>query len=135
MQTLNENIEDLNLNLADIDISHRLDKGHPTGHIQIIVKFISRHNRDRVIRNRKVLKGKYIFINEDLTKLNQTVLTTFRTTPPENETAWSWDGKLYHKTGNRQINVVPFDDYYIVAWGQLGRGLAQRSKIHKLDRL
>jgi len=111
VKMLNENIEDLNLNLADIDISHRLGKRYPTGHRQIIVKFISRHNRDRVIRNRKVFKEKKIFINEDLTKLNQTVLTTIRTTTPENETAWSWDGKLYHKTGHGQINVVPFDDY------------------------
>jgi len=58
-----------------------------------------------------VFNGEKIFINEDLTKLNQTVLTTIRTTTPENETAWSWDGKLYHKTGHGQINFVPFDDY------------------------
>jgi len=67
--------------------------------------------RDKVIRSRKSFKGQKIFINEDLTRLNQSVLTSTRTTMPVEETAWSWDGKLYHKTASGQINLVTFDSY------------------------
>jgi len=111
VQILNNNIKDLNLKPTDIDISHRLGKRHSRGHRQIIMKFISRHTRDKVIRNRKSFKGQKIFINEDLTKLNQAVLTAIRTSTPADETGWSWDGKIYHKTANGQINLVTFDDY------------------------
>jgi len=64
-----------------------------------------------VIRNRKSFKGQKIFTNEDVTKLNQTVLTAIRPSTPVDETCWSWDGKIYHKTANGQISLVTFDDY------------------------
>ena len=111
IEVLNKNISNLNLIPTDIDISHRLGKQSSQGHRQIIVKFVSRHTRDRVIRGRKAFKSKKVFINEDLTRLNQAVLKAIRMTTPAEETGWSWDGKLFHKNADGYINTVVFRDF------------------------
>ncbi|KAH3869040.1 hypothetical protein DPMN_032196 [Dreissena polymorpha] len=58
---LNEKIEGLNLCINDIDIAHRLGR------------------RDtNMMKNRRCLKGSGIFLNDDLTKLNQSVLMSIK---------------------------------------------------------
>ena len=79
---LNSVIGGLNLRREDVDIAHWLGikkKGKPKpGETvrprRIIIKFNSRYRRDEILRNRKLFKGTDIFVNEDLTKINQLVL-------------------------------------------------------------
>ena len=108
---MNQNIEDLNIHTADIDVAYRVGKRHGTQSRQILVKFVTKLNRERVIRNRKSFRGQRVFINEDLTKINQVLLTTIKQSTPEDETAWSWGGKIFHKTGSGRINTITFKDY------------------------
>ena len=75
---LNSVIADLNLRREDIDIAHRLGskqnrkrRGTTVPARRVIIKFNSRIKRDKVLKNRKLLKGTDIFVNEDLTQINQ----------------------------------------------------------------
>ncbi|KAH3795224.1 hypothetical protein DPMN_148772 [Dreissena polymorpha] len=77
----------------------------------IIVKFVARQKRNFVMSNRKLFKGTNIFINEDLTNINQKVLMTIKKALPEKETVWSWDGKLFHKTTKGDIRPIAYEDY------------------------
>ena len=111
---LNEKIEGLNLCINDIDIAHRLGKRDTNSKPRAaIVKFVSRYKRDQVMKNRRCLKGSGIFVNDDLTKLNQAVLMSIKRklNQERNETAWSWEGKLYVKTASGTITQVRFDEY------------------------
>ncbi|XP_052791917.1 girdin-like [Mya arenaria] len=111
IEKLNSTIECLNLNTSDIDISHRVGKKYKDKHRQILVKFVSRHVRDKVMMNRRVFKGTQIFINEDLTKLNQHVLGSIRKSIPESEAVWTWGGSIFHKSSSGKIQPVPFTSY------------------------
>ncbi|KAH3823798.1 hypothetical protein DPMN_125620 [Dreissena polymorpha] len=62
-----------NINMADIDIAHRLpNKNDPNR--EIIVRIVSRQTKGLILANRKKLRGTNIFINEDMTRLNLHVL-------------------------------------------------------------
>lgn len=95
----------VNLNLADIDRSHRVgtprhdkrpgDKTKPPR--PIIVKFSTYRARHLVIRNRKRLKGKHIGIDEDLTAANRMLLQKAKDEVKLNTNAiaaWSTDGRI-----------------------------------------
>ena len=93
----------VNLNLADIDRSHRVgaprhrpaDKKKPPR--PIIVKFSTYRARNLVIKNRKRLKGKHIGIEEDLTATNRILLQKAKDEVNNNNNvtaAWSTDGKI-----------------------------------------
>ena len=87
-ETHNGVILDLNLARCDFDIAHRLGPERWGSCRQIIVKFQSRMKRDVVLRTR-FFKGSYIYINEDLTRLNQLVLFGVRKKmPDEVDTVW-----------------------------------------------
>ncbi len=62
----------------DIDVAHRLKK-FVRGSQEAIVREQSRLVKDKILRNKKSLKGTGIFINEDLTKLNQEVFMDCQT--------------------------------------------------------
>lgn len=109
---LNGRIQDLNLEISDIDIAHRLGQKRRGSCRPIIVKFLSRLKRDRVIRNRKLFKGTNIYINEDLTRLNQLVLACVRKKmPDEVDKVWSRNGRIYYKNKTGHVHEVKFVDF------------------------
>ena len=114
VETLNAKIPALNLNPSDIDIAHRLGKnriGQNKGR-QIIVKFVSRLTRDNVLLQKKLFRGSMIFVNEDLTRLNQLALSSIRKKmPDEVENAWSRGGKLYFRNKAGSVHHVPYGEY------------------------
>src|SRR5688572_5867928 len=60
----------------------------------IIVSFVRKAVRDRILRSRRNLKGTHIGITEDLTTANAQFLSTHRK-DPRLKNIWSWNGKLY----------------------------------------
>lgn len=118
VNTMNRKIPGLELKTSDIDIAHRLgrhDNGKPRA---IIVKFISRSKKKHILRNRKSFKGSNIYINEDLTHLNQQVFMCIkRNINREYEKVWIRDGKLFFSGRDGQIQPIQFRDYRTWAGG------------------
>ena len=95
----------ITLKPEDIDRSHRVRRRNPPPHpgsrpkpAAIIVKLTSYQHRQRLIVNRKNLKGSGISICEDLTDANRTLLhDAFIASKKLNskiEAAWSMDGRI-----------------------------------------
>ena len=103
---LNMASKDLKVTLRpeDIDRSHRIGAPRPVkrGEKQkpprpIIVKFATYRARHLVIKNRRLLKGKHIGIEEDLTATNRNLLqkaTELIKTNSNVIAAWSTDGRI-----------------------------------------
>ena len=66
------------INEHEIDIAHRLGKFKQGKQRPIIVKFVRRQTKIKVFKQAKQLRQSSIYINEDLTKLNQEVLSSVR---------------------------------------------------------
>ena len=94
---------------ADLDAAHPLPSkdGKPS---LTIVKFHDREIRDLVIKNRRQLKSRKISITDDLTRMNQQLLSKLRASSGI-EAAWSWNGKVFAQTkGNNKVKeFVPYD--------------------------
>jgi len=74
----------------------------------MLVRFFYRESRDRVIKNRRVLKGTHFAITEDLTTLNAKTMNRLRN-HAQVRTAWSWNGKLFAILSNgKKVTVRPF---------------------------
>jgi len=105
---------------SDIEIAHVIPNRAPaTGRSQsqqhsrerkdvIFTRFQERAVRDKVIRQRKLLKDTAFTIVEDLTSLNLEVINRLKNTPEVDKT-WSWNGHIYAllRNGNK-IKMKPF---------------------------
>ena len=110
VKKLNETMG-VNLNRYDIDIAHRLGrkkKGMKSGRC-IIVKFVSRMSKIKCLKDRKTkLKGKHIYIQEDLTSLNYSVLMATK----GNDDVEKIDGAIFVKwKGSDAIKKLGYADY------------------------
>lgn len=84
---------DIDLKETDIDIAHRLGKFSDDANRPVICRFVSRMNKQKVMKNRRLLKGSVFVIKEDLTRKNAKLLQD--TSEVENvEAAWSDQGKI-----------------------------------------
>ena len=99
--------------VADIEAAHVLPQspaerasGKPP---TIIVKFVRRDLRDRVVKARSALRGTRFVINDDVTKLNYKLLQRVRNQHPE-LSAWYYNGKCFIKRGNTVKKIQPFDN-------------------------
>jgi len=89
---------DLDIYEGDIDIAHRLGKADRANRRPIIVKLKSRMTKIRIMRRKKTLKGKNIYINEDPTRENQEVFICMRKKKEESvSSAWTQDGVIKHR--------------------------------------
>ena len=88
LKILNEKMENLNLTKNHIDISHRMGTQTNGTDRQIMVKFVSRITREKIMSRKKEMKGTNIFICEDLKRLNYRVLTSM------------------HKNKNKDITIL-----------------------------
>ena len=98
----------------DVDISHsEIDKAHPIGKSQdgkpppLIVKFSNHRSKEKVLSRRRSLKGKRIFITEDLTKQNYQLLQAAKKHSSVSS-CWSHNGKILAKCENppRTIHIT-----------------------------
>ena len=112
INALNDNIEGLELNHSDIDTAHRIGKVKFGNKRQIIVKFISRMTRDKLMSQKYQLKNTGIFVNEDLTFINQHVLASLRKKlPDEVDQAWSQNGRLWYKNKMGHKHQLEYKDF------------------------
>ena len=84
---------DINLSVHQIDVAHRLGPFSRDTNRNIKVKFVSRQVKFNILTHCKELKNTGVYINEDLTRLNQKVLSSMRLKDPKSvERAWSYEG-------------------------------------------
>jgi len=112
VEVIQRHFRDVTLEKEDIDIAHRLGE-KKDGKRQIIVKLISRSKKNEIFRDKKRdLTDIGIFINEDLTKLNQhALLCVKKKLPDEVDSAWTRDGQVKYKNMMGNIHALKFEDY------------------------
>ena len=88
----------------EIDRTHRVGKVKE-GSISpraIIVKFISYQTKAKVLSNRRNLKGRKFFVNEDLTIFNKIIFDKARRSL-DKLPVWTADGKILVRSANAKI--------------------------------
>lgn len=86
--------KEFNVEEADIHIAHRVGKKNGAKPRAIIVRLFDRNKRDRVIKERRKLKGSGITIMEDVSLLTmKTLMRVQRSDGVDN--AWIWNGRIY----------------------------------------
>ena len=111
VKTLNNLIPGANIRREDVDIAHRLGKKDAKKR-PVIVKFVSRMKKESVLKQRRNLKGTGIFLNEDLTRINQHVLACLRKKMPDEVTdAWSSNGTMFVKNKLDNVRKVQFHEF------------------------
>ena len=103
----------LDLSVHQIDIAHRLGHFRRDRNRNIIVKLISRQVKYNIFARVDALRNTGVYINEDLTHLNQQVLSSMRLKDKINvEKAWSFEGKLFVKRkGKPKHEEVTYKNY------------------------
>jgi len=97
---------------SDIDIAHRLGKFNPNKPRPVIIRFTSRLLKDDVMSLRKSLRQRKIFVNEDLTRLNQEVFTAIRLRgKDEVKSVWTRNGRIMIRRYDDSISPVDFEYY------------------------
>ncbi|XP_060578456.1 uncharacterized protein LOC132735517 [Ruditapes philippinarum] len=122
---LNEKLS-MSITEENIDIAHRLGqykgKDRP-----VIVKFVRRQVKNEVFEKIKRLKTTNIFINHDLTWLNQQVLSSLRLKDTNAvKKCWCTDGKIFatfmddqngiKRFKTKEIKFVDFDYWLNLPW-------------------
>lgn len=101
----------IDIKMTDIDIAHRLKKTQKEKR-DVIVKFNSRMVKLQILRKKKMLKGSGLFINEDLTQLNQMVFNCVRKKmPDEVDSAWTRNGTILYRSKAGTTREVKYEDF------------------------
>lgn len=105
----------LRLSVDDIDRCHRLQTRNTTrtaaqvvaeGHKPIIIKFISYRVRERVWKNKKMLKGTGILVTESLTVKRLKLYREVQEIVGKRR-CWTMDGRIVLQTNsNRKVSIV-----------------------------
>ncbi|XP_060565096.1 uncharacterized protein LOC132724279 [Ruditapes philippinarum] len=78
---------------GDFDITHRIGKFRSDGNRPIICKFVQRYLKHEVLKARRQLKGSFIVIREDLTRVNAKLLEN-TSAHDQVKAAWSDEGRI-----------------------------------------
>ena len=109
-------IKDLPIDVVDetdIDIAHRLGRFNPNKPRPVIIRFTTRMVKDDIMRQKKILRQRKIFVNEDLTRLNQQVFTAIRLRcQDEVKSVWTRNGRIMIRRYNDSISPVDFEFYH-----------------------
>jgi regulator of replication initiation timing len=103
---------DVNMNLSEIDRSHRVGRPNQSGGPRaIIVKFVSYRSRQKMYTARSVLNNRGLkgtFINEDLTKQRSFAFYTARTLVRKHKIigCWTADGVILVKDKDERIHRI-----------------------------
>ena len=111
----------LDLSVQQIDIAHRLGPFSRERNRNVIVKFISRQVKYNILAHCNALRNTGVYINEDLTRLNQKVLSSMRLKDTVNvEKSWSFEGKLFLKRKGEEkreeVTYSNYDAWLILPW-------------------
>lgn len=126
MVLLNDKLN-LNIHEADIGVAHRLGRFKSGKNRPVIVQFVRKQTKINVMKKTSALKGTGIFINHDLTKLNNEVLSSLRLKDKTRiERCWFHEGKIFaafKDTANpeaesitRQILFKEFQHWIDLPW-------------------
>ena len=91
------------INIEDLDRTHRIGKVNNGKSRPIIVKFPRYNVRKKVFHNKQKLKGKNMSITESLTKIRVSKLSARDLYNCNN--IWTYDGRIMVKDGNNIISV------------------------------
>ena len=103
VQTVNQHLG-VNLQLCDLDRTHRLGSKKPNRPRPIIAKFARSNKRAQVFREKKKLKGTKLVITESLTRRRVVMLEAARKRFGD-KNVWSMDGEIFTKHNGRITNV------------------------------
>ena len=92
------------INIEDLDRTHRIGKVNNGKSRPIIVKFARYNVRKKVFHNKRKLKGKNMSITESLTKIRVSKLNGARDFYNRNN-VWTYDGRIMVKDENNRISV------------------------------
>ena len=103
----------VNVDLHDIDRSHRVGRKVAGKRRPIIVKFVSYRKRNEVFTAKRKLAGTGVTIREDLTRQRLQVLReAIQRFGQEN--VWSLDGTIIIKNGNNKVRVKSLEQLITV---------------------
>lgn len=102
LETLNHHLPSLPepIALSEIDRLHRCGKPRADGRPRnVLIKFTSYQNRQKIMMKRSALKGTNIFLNEDLTQKRNNLLYSARVQKRNGHLreCWSSDGRILVK--------------------------------------
>ena len=63
------------------------------------------------MRRKKELKGKNIYLNEDLTQYNRFIVGNIKRTLNEGERLWTREGKIFVKNRDNFVSQLVFAEY------------------------
>ena len=89
---------DPELSESDIDRTHPISKSVPGTPREIIVKLTRYNIKQKIMKNRKMMKGSKIFTNELLTPFTSKLLKRTKDLVSDAfwvKSAWTWDGRVY----------------------------------------
>ena len=91
----------------DISVSHRLGKSSANYDRPVIVKFVRRDVKRKIMMNKKILKDKpqyrKVFFNDDLTRTRYIITKELRL---QKKNSWTIDGKILIKDADESINII-----------------------------
>lgn len=97
------------LNVSDIDRSHRVGRRDGDKPRPIIVKFVSYRKRWEIFSNKRKLKGSKITVREDLTKVRHAILREAITRFGLNS-VWTSDGVIIVNHQGTKRRIVRMED-------------------------
>ena len=90
---------DIDISESEIDKVHRIGKPQDGKPPPLIVKFTTHRSKEAVLSRKRNLKGKRIFVAEDLTKPNFQLLKATKNLS-QVTSCWSRNGKIFAKVNN-----------------------------------
>jgi len=101
----------MNVQESEVSACHFLGKKRDDGKRNVIIRFVSRKTKERVLfyaRTSKKMRETKVFVNEHLTKKNGQIAKRARELKKEGKLIDTWvrDTKVFIKIGEKQVRVV-----------------------------
>jgi hypothetical protein len=104
---------DINVDKAEVDRAHRLGPKNSFRPRTVIIKFKSYGPKASIYKQRKSLKGRKYYINEDITKFSMKLVTFARDHKVNIKSAWFSDGKvLVRNTDGDIMRIRQMSDFF-----------------------
>ena len=105
------------ISLEDITFAFRMKRDEHDQHRPLLVSFSNRHVRDEVYAARTRLKGRNIFVNENLTRRNSGIFSEARKLVKMKKFAksWTFGGSVYvlpNQSGSKPIRITEMSDLH-----------------------
>ena len=106
------NQRDFGISEEEVTACHTLGRVNDDGTQKVIIRFISRKSKTRVMMNGKNLRGSNVYVNEHLTRKNAGLAKRARDLKKENriESTWVRDCKIFIKVDGKPMLVRSAED-------------------------